>query len=209
MNADDSEELFRSYLKDSRLSFRENYKLQKGDIDFCVSSDGVDVLCEVKEVRNSTIESIEGVDAQKHIRSDIRKLRAKFGEVRPEYPVLLVTMNYSTNYFTGLTVARALLGEVGVEFDRNTKQITKPLHHLPKGNATLTHSYNRSISGVFVFDRSGSRHCMFLSPFADNLPPLKYFPGVRVINLDRESTGNNLMELGNMIFWNVEFSDQT
>ena len=145
---------------------------------------------------------MEGIDAHGHIRSDIRKLRSKF-KTRPNVAVILVTMNCSSNFFTGLTVARALMGDIGINFDRRALQVTSPLHHLPKGNATLTREQNRSISAVLVFDGPGGRHCLFVNPFADHPFPNTVFPGVTVIPLDRSAHGEALKTLSTFMFWPI------
>ena len=200
MAADNSEELFTDYLSEHGFSFERSYRVNAGDVDFKIVSSGHTVLCEVKEVRDPHKDPGGRLEAEVHIRSDIRKLRAKFGKQRPDTPVVLVTMNFSSRSFTGMTVARALLGEIGFKFDRDTGETTSPIHHLPKGKATLTRTQNRSISGVLVFDRANRRHCLFLSPFADHPVPPDFFPSVLVIPLDRSLEDNALISLARYQF---------
>ena len=176
------------------------------DVDFFLRSDKGDVYVDVKEVRDSREESLE-IDAYLHIREDIKDIRKKFNVARPTLPVVLVSVNLSTNFFTGLTVARALLGDIGIEFDPYTKTITETLHHLPKGNAVLTQKKHKSISGVFVFDLYNQRHCLFINPYADNPIPLNYFPEVREVTIKKTANQEELKKLSNIMFWNVNFKE--
>jgi len=162
------------------------------------------VLCDVKEVHDPQADPGGRVEAEVHIRSNIRKLRAKFGKTRPDITVVSVTMNFSSRFFTGVTVARALWGEVGLTFDPESGEITSAVHHLPTGNAALTQNQNRSISAVLVFDHVNRRHCLFLSPFADHPVPRDFFPDVQVIPLDRTSEGDDLILLSKFQFWGIE-----
>ncbi|MBW2021204.1 MAG: hypothetical protein JRI65_14625 [Deltaproteobacteria bacterium] len=199
-----SEQLFRTYLDKHNFEYRRSYRVNGGDIDFRVNIYGDILLCDVKEVKDSTSDTYGEIDAERHIRGDIRKLRAKFSKNRPEVPVLLVTMNFSSKFFTGLTIARALLGEIGFTFDRNCGEALSPFHHLPKGNAALTHRHNRSISGVFVFDHVHLNHRIFLSPFADYPISLGLFPEVEFTQLDRRSEKDELIGLSRYRFWGID-----
>lgn len=199
----DSESLFASWLDRHRLRYQRHYHVEPGNIDFLVESTNPHVLCDVKEIRQSERESVEGIDAHAHIRSDIRKLRSKFGN-QPEFPVVLVTMNFSPNFFTGLTVARALLGDVGVEIERQSLRVTKRVHHLRKGNAALTKNQNRSISGVLVFDGIDGRHVLYKSPFSVRPISDDCFPETDIVCLNREATSAEIVELGNRMFWPIE-----
>ncbi len=111
-------------------------------------------------------------------------------------------MNFSTNFFTGLTVATALLGDIGFDFDKKTLSLASPLHHLPKGNAALTQTHNRSISGVFVFDIDHYKHYLFRSPFTTYPVAPEFFPEVRAVDLDRAEQGNTVVRLSDIIFRN-------
>lgn len=204
MNTADSEKLFADYLNDHGLAYVRNYPVANGDVDFRIESGSSIVLCDVKEVRDSAKDPHGKLDSDNHIRGDIRKLREKFKDGRPNQPLVLVTVNFSTNFFTGLTVATALLGDIGVDFDKNTLSFTSPLHHLPKGNAALTVTQNRSISGVFVFDIANYKHYLFRSPFTFHPVQADFFPTVRVVDLDRNSQGNEIVNLSNIMFWSVK-----
>jgi Holliday junction resolvase-like predicted endonuclease len=204
----DSETLFADYLSEQGFEYDRNYSVANGDVDFRIEKGNSIVLCDVKEVRDSKKDTCGKLDAGGHIRHDIRKLREKFKKGRPDQPVVLVTMNCSTNFFTGLTVATALLGDIGIDFDKNTLSFTSPLHHLRKGNAVLTKIHNCTISGVFVFDIESCKHYLFRSPFTDHAVPSEFFPQVRVVDLSRETQGRELTELSNIMFRNTKWKDE-
>jgi hypothetical protein len=103
-----------------------------GNFDFRINGHTEPIYCDVKEIRDSDVDSIVGIDADLHLRSDIRKLRNKYKGKRLDGPVVLVTMNFSSNYFTGLTIARALMGNVGIMFDRRSLRSTEPCTPPPK-----------------------------------------------------------------------------
>ena len=204
----DSEKLFADYLSEQGFEYDRNYSVANGDVDFRIERGSLIVLCDVKEVRDSKKDPCGKLDAGGHIRSDIRKLREKFKKGRPDQPVILVTMNFSTNFFTGLTVATALLGDIGIDFDKNTFPFTSPLHHLPKGTAVLTETHNCSISGVLVFDIESCKHYLFRSPFTDHPVPSQFFPEVQALDLSRETQGGELSGLSNIMFWNKKWKDE-
>ena len=210
MDANFSETTFKKYLATHRFEYQENFivgsETNPTDVDFFIRSDDGDVYIDVKEVRDSREESLE-IDAYLHIREDIKDLRKKFKVARPTLPVILVAVNLSTNFFTGLTVARALLGDIGIEFDSLTKTITKTLHHLQKGNAILTQKKHKSISGIFVFDLSNQRHCLFINPYADNPIPPNYFPDVREITIRKTANQDEFKKLSDIMFWNGNFRE--
>jgi hypothetical protein len=102
----------------------------------------------VKEVRPSA-NGLHGIDAYAHLRYDLSDLRKKFGPSRPQTPVLLVSINFSGHLFTGFSVARAMLGDVGAEFSADGRGT---FHHVRRGNASMTSVHHTLISGIFVFD---------------------------------------------------------
>jgi hypothetical protein len=165
MSGMESEKDFANYLEDQGFLYERDYYISPGDFDFCVETRRGRLYCDVKEIQDSDIESVAGIEAHLHLRGDIRKLRNKYKGKKLNVPVVLVAMNYSSNYFTGLTVAWALLGDIGITLDRNTLKAAKPLHHIQRGNAVFTRTQNTSISGVFVFDRVNGRHCFFDNPW--------------------------------------------
>ena len=200
----DSEKLFADYLAKHGFTYEQNYPVGTCNVDFRIVKTTSTVLCDVKEVRDSKKDSYGKLDASSHIRGDIKKLREKFKKKRPDQPVILITMNFSTNFFTGLTVATALLGDIGFDFDKMTLSLTSPLHHLPKGNAVLTQTHNRSISGVFVFDIDSCKHYLFRNPFTAHPVAPQFFPEVRVIDLDRAALGNAVVRLSDIIISGTE-----
>ena len=111
-------------------------------------------------------------------------------------------MNFSSRFFTGFTVARAMLGDAGVDFDRETMQTISDIYYLPRGNAKMTKKHNRSISGILVFDRANGNHCLFTNPFAEHPVPDGFFPEVQVVSLTRESLSSEYKRLSKLMFWN-------
>ncbi len=199
----ESEKVFTSYLEKQNLTYKRDYHVGPGNFDFRVDNHCGAIYCDVKEIQDSDFESVEGIDAHLHLRGDIRKLRNKYKGKRLDGPVVLIAMNYSSNYFTGLTVARALMGDVGINFDRNTLKVGKSLHHIPNGNAAFTRNQNTSISGVFVFDRANGNHCFFKNTYALNQMPKDVFHNLKFIDLSRSIVGQELINLGDIMFWNV------
>lgn len=205
---ENSEVLFERYLRENKYSYEPHHPVGGGNVDFKVNSKGSAVLCDVKEVRDSAEDSGAGfarLDAHKHIRGDVRKLRQKFKDERPAFPVVLVTMNFSSRFFTGLTVARALLGDAGKFVDRGTLEPVSPFQHLPRGNAAMTEQHNRSISGVLVFDWNHENHRLFVNPFTDKEIPSRFFPEIQEIKIDRNASEGDLRNLAEIMFWPKTF----
>lgn len=161
------------------------------------------IYCDVKEIRDADSESPEEIRAYLPLRDDIRKLRKKYKGRSLDGPVVLVTMNFSSNFFTGFTVARALLGDIGVTLYRETPKVTTPLRYLPQGNAVFTQKQNTSVAGVFVFDRVSGGHTFFENPYAVPQIPKDVFHGLRFIMLSRKAVDDELVNLGAMMFWNA------
>jgi hypothetical protein len=197
MDAEISEGLFASYLGDLGIEYQRHYRVS-GDrnVDFRIEASSV-VLCDVKEVRDSRTQNGSEIDAYSHIREDLRDLRKKFKNTKPTGPVVLVTMNFSSNFFTAFTVARAMLGDVGVELFNRTRGGAK---HLPGGNAALTKKGNTSISGVLVFDPESGNHKYLTNPFASNSLQKGYFLGVDEVELSRDAGEDQLVGLSK-IMW--------
>ena len=194
-----SEEAFRGYLDEHSLEYERNHivgdEANPTNVDFFIKSGDSSIYADVKAV--ITRRRRDEVDAYRNIRKDIRSLRKKFRQ-SPAFPVILVTMNCSSKFFTGMTVARALLGEVGFYFDSEGRS---SIQHLPRGDAVLTEKNNRAISAVLVFDGVNRNHCLFESPFADHCVPGSFFPYVRVIPLDRSAGEGDLVDLSRIMFW--------
>jgi hypothetical protein len=197
MNA--SEEVFCRYLDQHSLQYEQDYlvgsETNPTNVDFYIKSGDFSLYADVKAVISSG--ATGGPDADRNIRKDVRRLRSKFKCI-PTVPVVLVTINYSPRFFTGLTVAKALLGEIGLYFDTNGRS---PMQHLSRGDAVLTKEHNRIISAVLGFDRVNQKHYLFENPFAHHRVPSSFFPGVRVVPLDREAAEFELVELSRIMFW--------
>jgi len=201
MDAEVSEGLFEAYLKHLRLGYRRHVPVHgEKNVDFRVEGD-TPVLCDVKEIRPSPTDPDE-IDAYSHLREDLRDLRKKFGPCKPEVPVLLVTVNFSGRLFTGFSVARAMLGDVGADIlphDRGD------IRHLPRGNAAMTPSHSTLISGIFVFDcTSEGNHAIFPNPYAAYPLPAQCFPLVRRIPVARDASEEGLKGLANITFWHCD-----
>jgi len=206
MGAEKSEQLFEGYLKQHGLKYQRHFLVNENNpnsanVDFRIKSNANTVLCDVKEIKKPH-QNIEGeLGAYHNIRKDIKKLREKFRKNRPKEPCVLVSMNFSSVFFTGFTVVKAMLGDIGVEFDKQTKQIISHIHHLPRGNAAMTKHQNRSISGVLVFERSNNNHYLFTNPFADNPVPKGFFPEVKIVHISKGSINSTLSKLSKIMFF--------
>jgi hypothetical protein len=201
-----SEKEFASYLDAQGLLYKRDYYVGPGNFDFRIESHCGPLYCDVKEVRASDREPPEEagpISSHLLLREDIRLLRRKYKGKNLDGPVVLVTMNFSSRFFTGFTVARALLGDIGVILGRAETGGTTPLHHLPRGKAAFTRAQNTSVAGVFVFDRVSGGHVFFRNPYADPQMPIDVFPGLRFISLSREAINDELVNLGDMMFWPV------
>lgn len=199
MKADKSENLFAAYLDSQSISFDRHFPVHgKKNVDFRLIKQAGKVLCDVKEARESSTGSRESIDAYAHIRKDIMDLRKKFGNKKPVHPVVLVTMNFSSNFFTGHTVVRAMYGDVGATFTSNRRE---DIQHLPRGNASMTRATNTSISGILVFDCASNNHAYFSNEFAELRLPLNYFPNVTEYSPSRTSSEEHLVSLCKLTYW--------
>ena len=202
MDAEISEKLFASYLESHSMGFDRNFRVcGEKNVDFKINAPAGTVLCDVKEVRDSRVGSAGEIDAYTHIREDLKDLRKKFGRNKPTFPVVLVTMNFSNNSFTAHTVARAMFGDIGTKF---SGRVRGEIHHLPRGNASMTKTTNTSISGVLVFDCASGNHAYFSNEFAGIKLPSGYFPGTEEFGLKRSSGEKELIRLSNLIFWGCD-----
>jgi hypothetical protein len=205
MDAEISERLFASYLDKHGFDYQRHFRVfGEKNVDFRIELPAI-VLCDVKEVHDSKIEAIVRIDAYSHIRNDLNGLRKKFKSRKPTDPVVLVTMNFSSNYFTGLTVAYAMLGDIGVRCQNSYRG---EIHYLPRGNASLTKSTNTSISGVLVFDCAFGSHMYYTNPFAKNRIPSNFFPGIEECELKRNIGENELLALSKLMYWGYSASDK-
>jgi hypothetical protein len=208
MNADQSESLFKDYLDLKRFEYERNYYVGPGNVDFRVISACGPVLLDVKEVLKRE-KSVHGhIDANLSIQNDVTKLRTKFGAFQPQHPCVLVSMNFSDKFFTGLTVSSAMHGKLGVVFDRSHPNVTSQVHHLPNGGAALQKNKNTAISGILVFDWRDGRHWFFGNPFARHPLPDAYFPSVEYTVLNRRF-GSDLIDLSRLMFYGKYPEDRT
>src|SRR5215813_12830858 len=169
------------YLDTQDFLYKRDYYVGPGNFDFRIESHCGPLYCDVKEIRDSDHVSLEEygrISSHLLLRDDIRRLRGKYKGKKLDGPVVLVTMNFSSNFFTGYTVASALLGDIGVILSSNAPQVTTPLHHLPRGRASFTRKQNTSVAGVFVFDRPYGSHVFFRNPYAEPQMPHDIFPGL-------------------------------
>jgi len=197
-----SEMEFSRYLESQSLAYTRDCKVDPGNFDFHIEGHSGPIYCDVKEIHNSHFQSpVDEIDAHLHLRGDIRKLRSKY-KGKLNSPVILVAMNFSSYFFTGLTVDRALMGDTEITVDRRTRQVIHPLHHTK--NAVFTKHQNTSISGVLIFDRANGRHCFFENPYS-KIPLLHtIFKGLRFIPLRKDAIGQELLDLGKLMFWNIQ-----
>lgn len=73
-----SEKLFAKYLSQHYLKYNRNFPTGNGrNIDFYVESNGQVVLCDVKEICDSKPARKDSIDAETHIRKDIKRLRGE------------------------------------------------------------------------------------------------------------------------------------
>jgi len=201
MDAEISEGLFASYLDGLCLKYERHVPVHgTRNVDFLVEGNP-QILCDVKEVRPGANEA-QGIDAYAHLRDDVSDLRKKFGSSRPGKPVLLVSVNFSGNLFTGFSVARAMLGDVGAEFSAEGRS---EFRHLRRGNASMTISHHTVISGILVLDcEPGGRHALFPNPYAAYPVPASSFPMVRRIPVAREATESQIRDLATITFWHFD-----
>ena len=201
-----SEKEFARYLDTQGLLYKREYYVGPGNFDFRIESHYGPLYCDVKEICDSdrlSLEEAGPISAHIQLRDDIRRLRGKYKGKKLDGPVALVTMNFSSNFFTGFTIASALLGDIGVILYRTEPMGTTPLHHFPRGKAVFTRAQNTSVAGVFVFDRVSRGHVFFRNPYADPQMPSDVFPGLRFISLSREAINDELVNLGDIMFWPV------
>ncbi len=198
INVTKSEEIFENYLLKHKIAFERNYLVGSKNVDFYITTSEGNILSDVKEVQNTKKDEIDAYD---YIKEDIKKLRKKF-KTKPLEPVLLVTFNNSSRFFTGFSVARAMLGDIGFTFDRKTKIKTSDIHFITEGNASLTSKKNCSISGILVLQEY-EKNYLFLNPYANYPLNNDLFPDTETLELTRNLQGEDLKILSNIMFWNI------
>ena len=191
-----SQQLFAEYLSEAQCVFEQDFSVwNERNVDFYIRSP--ELLCDVKEIRpRKRTDSL--IDHDVAIKRDLQKLRRKFGDSRPRLPILLITMNMSGMFFTGFTVATAMLGKVGTEVGETHRT---QFHHLREGDAAMTLRHLTAISGVLVFDCAAHLHCLFSNPFAINPVPKLDWPNLSRVDLDRNWSESDLTGLGKRTFW--------
>ena len=202
MDAKTSELIFASYLESHSIHFeRDFHVVGRKNVDFKITALAGTALCDVKEVHDSRVDSSSRIDAYTHIREDLKDLRKKFGSSKPAYPVVLVTMNFSNNFFTAHTVVRAMYGDIGAAFFEEGRD---EIHHLTRGNASMTRKTNTSISGILVFDCASANHAYFSNEFSEIKLPSNYFPNATEYDVRRNSGEAVLVKLSKLMFWKCD-----
>lgn len=172
-----SENVFAEYLTQSAITFERDYPVDPGNVDFLVSRQGASVLCDVKAVVKGGEGPYQPVGAKYRIREDIKKLCQKFRSA-PSMPLVLVTLNYSSEMFTAYSVQEAMLGDVEVGFviggEGEAANVTTP--PIQREWASLRQAKNTRISGVLVIDPIRGNHCYIGNPYAANPLPAGFFP---------------------------------
>ena len=102
------------YLNSNEIRYTREV-VNPGNVDFLVCSNASEAFCDVKAVEQAPAMHSR-IEAHLQIREDLKKLRRKFTE-RPGLPCVLVSMNYSPQIFTGMTIRTAMLDDVGVTFE--------------------------------------------------------------------------------------------
>jgi len=195
---EESEKRFEDYLINFGLNYEKDYKVGQGNVDFLVKKDEIIICCDVKVVLE-TIDKLTNRDvAIKRIRKDIQILRNKFGSNTPEYPCVLVSMNFSPDVITGFTIVRAMYGEADISYNRETFELIRPLHHSPKGKAKMTTTHNTGITGILAFKGWSGSH-LFHNEFAKHPIPNSLFPDCKDVFVKRETLRENLGDLGRII----------
>ena len=173
-----SENIFEEYLVDSNFEYEKIHEIETGsDFDFFVFTDDAKVYCDVKIITKATDELSSREPAKKRIRDDIVKLRRKFGELKPKYPCILVSMNFADQSISGFTVVDAMYGNRGITIEKTSSEKTskqewllkEPIHYTYKGNAEMREGHNTAISGILGFNaRDGNKRYLFHN---HDLPP--------------------------------------
>ena len=207
MDAKASEKLFASYLEKHSIKFERDFKvLGEKNVDFRIAQPTSIVLCDVKEVRDSEKDNVGKIDAYTHIREDLKDLRKKFGKNKPTHPVILVTMNFSSNFYTGNTIVRAMYGDTGAVFSNKGRS---RVVHMPRGNASMTKTTNTTISGILVYDCANGNHAYFSNQYAKINLPTGYFPDVKLFNVKRSTSEEDLVKLSELMYWECDEKEKS
>lgn len=188
-----SEKAFQDYLDLHHISYEKDYEVSDTgkNVDFFVHASNQHVYCDVKEVRRSTTSEPPKVYAKKNIQNDLKELRSKFKKNRPDHALLLISMNYSNQVFTGWTIAEAMLGQIEFVFDVDSGKVIKPVH-ITGANASTTPKHNRSISGVYVYDRNLRINNIYANPYAEFPILQNTFPKTQVVEINTNLSPQDL-----------------
>lgn len=201
MSQQQSEELFASYLAKYGIASERQYVVNPrsgSNVDFRITFGAQSVLADVKEVQE--IPKREGeIIAGRQIRSDLKKLRRKFGTELPTCPVILVTVNGSKGFFTGLTVVQSMLGSIEVVFRKSDFKQISPLRHSKKGSATFTRRQNTTISGILVLTQN-LRNSYFGNPYARHPFDGTLFPQTTVYYPKSDAVGDEITVYSRIMF---------
>lgn len=194
-----SEIAFEEYLNQHNISYDREFVVSENgaNVDFFVHAANQDIYCDVKEVKRSSTSKPPRVYAKKNIQNDLKKLRSKFKNRRPDHALLLVSMNYSNQVFTGWTIAEAMLGQIGFVVDADFSKIIKPAH-ITRANASTTPKHNRSISGVYVYDKSMKINNIYANPYANIHVKENVFPRTQIIDIHPNMSPEDLEWLSNI-----------
>jgi len=203
-NAFLSEKIFYNYLTNNKFLIKPSFVIIKKNVDFLIiNKKNRIVLTDVKIVESVKRQKDSSeLDAHFFIRQDIRRIREKIKGAKIECPVVLVTMNFSSKYFTALTIAKALLGNIVVQISKSDLTSSEP-HHSLRGKAAFTIQHNTLISGVLLFDYVNNNHIFLHNPYTINRMKKNYFPGVREIDIDREEGLEEMISLSEMKFFSI------
>jgi len=191
-------------LTNNKFRIKPSFVIIKKNVDFLIiNKKNRIVLTDVKIVESVKRQKDSSeLDAHFFIRKDIRVLREKVKGAKIECPVVLVSMNFSTKYFTALTIAKALLGDIVVEMSKTDLTSSEP-HHSLKGKAAFTAKHNTHISGVLIFDYINKNHIFLHNPYAKNRMKQNYFPGVKEIDIDRQQGIQEMISLSEFKYFSV------
>jgi len=178
-----AEKIFYNYLRTNGYRTISPFYIGKKNLDFeIIDKNNRLVLSDVKIVKQVKKDKAEyEIDAHSLIRKDIKSLREKLKEAKEiNCPVILISMNFSSKFYTSFTMSKAMFGEVITNINKKDLTATEPRH---AGKAVFTKKHNTKISGIFVFDYINNKHIFFHNPYASVPLPVNYFPNVEDKNI--------------------------
>jgi hypothetical protein len=199
---EDAEREFARYLTNYRIEYSREYVVDTAtgsNVDFRIKMGNKSILLDVKVVVDVPRPPSGEIIAHRQIASDIQKLRKKFRSDSPKHPVILVTVNHSSMFFTGFTLLRAMFGKAKVDFAVPDMAQLTPLRFFPNGGARFTLDQNTGISGILVFNPR-STNVFFANPFAKYPVKEDCFPNTKAYQPTRTLTGSEILEFSNLQF---------